>query len=64
MTIKDLLSVLIRDNMCISIQTKDKDGLLAEVANDNRIFNSSLENYYDCEIKLIKPEKKKLFIII
>lgn len=64
MTLKDLLGVLVRNNTCISIQTKDQNGLLVEVGNDNRLFNSSLENYYDCEIKLIIPEKKKMVIVI
>lgn len=65
MTVKDFLSVLIRDGKTnIMIFTKDDKGLMTEIGNDNRLFNASLENYHDSEIKFIKLEKKRVFIII
>lgn len=65
MTVKDFLSVLISDNKTtISIQTKNEEGVMAEVANDSHMFGSTLEHHYDNVIQLIKVEKKKIFIII
>ncbi len=65
MTIKDFLGVLISDNKTtISIQTKNDIGIMTEVANDSRMFDSSLERHYDDVIQLVKIEKKKIFIII
>lgn len=65
MTVKDFLGVLINDNKTtISIQTKNDIGIMTEVANDSRMFDSSLERHYDDVIQLVKIEKKKIFIII
>lgn len=65
MTVKEFLGVLISDSKTtISIQTKNDIGIMTEVANDSRMFGSSIENHYDDVIQLVKVEKKKIFIII
>lgn len=64
MTVKNFLGVLICDKKTISIQTKNEMGIMTEIANDSRIFGSSLESCYDDEIQFIKIGKKKIFIIV
>lgn len=64
MTVKNFLSILVCDKKTISIQTKNEMGIMTEIANDSRIFGSSLENCYDDEIQFIKINKKKIFIIV